>query len=181
MVCLARAPFPWRLWTSTASGLNRKPASPRRADPPVIELNVGEETYAVRLRRIRTARRFTLQVHGTRREAVLTLPVRGSLAQARALRRRSRRRGWRNGCGGCRRPFRLSTAPSFPCAASIIASRIGRRRAARCGWRPVGTASGFCVAGGESHMARRIEDFLKREARRDLAAAVTRHAADAEA
>ena len=35
----------------------------------------------------------------------------------------------------------------------------------------------ICVAGDAPHVARRVADFLKREARRDLEAAVARHAA----
>jgi predicted metal-dependent hydrolase len=35
----------------------------------------------------------------------------------------------------------------------------------------------LCVAGGALHVARRVTDFLKREAKRDLAAATRRHAA----
>jgi len=35
----------------------------------------------------------------------------------------------------------------------------------------------ICVAGDAPHVPRRVEDFLKREARRDLEAAVARHAA----
>jgi predicted metal-dependent hydrolase len=35
----------------------------------------------------------------------------------------------------------------------------------------------LCVAGGAAHVARRIEDFLRREARRDLLEASRRHAA----
>ena len=36
----------------------------------------------------------------------------------------------------------------------------------------------ICVAGDAPHVPRRVEDFLKREARRDLEAAVARHAAN---
>ena len=176
MVCLARTPFPWRLWTSSSSGLSRKPASPRRVDPPVIELNVGDEIYAVRLRRVRSARRFKLQVHGTRREAVLTLPVRGSLAQARAF-------AEGHGAWLAERLRRLPQAVPFVDGSIVplrgIDHRIAHRPSSRgTVWVEAG-ADGerlLCVAGGESHMARRIGDFLKREARRDLAAAVTRHA-----
>ena len=35
----------------------------------------------------------------------------------------------------------------------------------------------LCITGERSHVARRVQDFLMREARRDIEAAVTRHAA----
>ncbi|MDE2018292.1 MAG: M48 family metallopeptidase, partial [Hyphomicrobiales bacterium] len=40
----------------------------------------------------------------------------------------------------------------------------------------VGGAPFVCVAGRREHFARRLADFLKREARRDVEAAVARHA-----
>lgn len=175
MLCLARSPFPWRLWTSTSAGFQRKPASPRRADPATIELNVGDEVYAVRLRRNRAARRFTLQVHGVHREAVLTLPLRGSLAQAKVF-------AQSHGAWLAERLRRLPQAAPFVDGAIIplrgIDHRIVHKSSSRgTVWIEIGPYGErlLCVAGGESHLARRVHDFLKREAKRDLGMAVARH------
>ncbi len=49
--------------------------------------------------------------------------------------------------------------------------------AARCGSKPRPAGQLLCVAGERAHLSRRLHDFLKREARRDLTEASRRYAA----
>ena len=55
-------------------------------------------------------------------------------------------------------------------------SSIGRRDAASSGSSPARAGRIICVAGERPHVARRVNDFLKREACEDIEAAVSRHA-----
>ena len=76
--------------------------------------------------------------------------------------------------GGALRAWRRGAAARHRRIASCIAAAC----AARCGPRPTIAASAcICVAGEPPHLDRRIGDFLKREARRDLEAAASRYAA----
>ena len=69
----------------------------------------------------------------------------------------------------CRRPRRFCPAPWCRCAAFRTGSCIAPASAARCGRRCATAASEIlCVAGGAEHIERRVHDYLKREARRDL-------------
>ena len=117
--------------------------------------------------------------HRRRRRARSCSPCRRAAAsRKRATSRRSTAAGSRRGSSGCRRRRRSCTAPRCRCAACRIASCIGAACAARCGPRPTRAARRLlCVAGEAPHVDRRIGDFLKREARRDLDAASRRHAA----
>lgn len=172
----ARTPFPWRWWAFPAADETRRTVPHVPGEPKAIELSVGEEVYAVRLRRSRTARRFTLQVHNSRREAVLTLPARGSLAQARVF-------AERHGAWLAERLRRLPQPVPFAPGAVVPLRgephRIVHRPAVRgTVWVEAGGDGErlLCVAGQEAHLGRRVRDFLKREARRDFTAAVRRHA-----
>ncbi len=104
-------------------------------------------------------------------------PPRGSLKEAQRLRAEARRldRGAAQAAAARRR--RSRTAARCRCAACRIASCIAAASAARCGPRPTTTASG-CSASPASRriVNRRIGDFLKREAQRDLEAASRRYA-----
>jgi len=55
----------------------------RPAEPHSIAVKVGSAIYSVRLRRHRRARRYTLRIHPSDREAILTMPPRGTLIEAR--------------------------------------------------------------------------------------------------
>ena len=86
---------------------------------------------------------------------------RGAARAAAAKRRRSPTASW------CR------------CAACRTGSRIVAACAARSGPKRTPTASGcLCVAGNAPHIDRRIGDFLRREAKRDLEAASLRFAGE---
>ncbi len=143
----------------------RKPES----QPQVtIDVAFDNAVYSVRLRRIRQARRYTLRVLAATREVVLTMPLRGSLREAKAF--AEKHGGWI-----AARLHRLPQAMPFIDGVQIplrgemhrIAHRLGKRGTV---WVEAGDdgAMTLCVAGQVPHIGRRITDFLKREAKRDL-------------
>ena len=55
----------------------------RPAEPATLLVKHGSQVFAIRLRRHRRARRYTLRIHPTDREAILTMPPRGTLVEAK--------------------------------------------------------------------------------------------------
>src|SRR5438105_9210470 len=55
----------------------------RPTEPQAIEVLFDRAIYLIRLRRHRQARRYTLRIQAATREAILTMPPRGSLREAR--------------------------------------------------------------------------------------------------
>lgn len=151
--------------------LYRRPAEPR-----AIQLFHGRWIYQIRLRRHRQARRYTLSIHPATREAILTMPPRGTVKEARAF--AQQHAAWI--------AARLSTMPpAIPFAHGVtvplrgIARRIVHRRAERGTVWTETSGEGerlLCVAGDTPHVNRRVLDFLKRQARQDIEEAVARHA-----
>jgi hypothetical protein len=151
----------------------------RLMDPPSDErimVRHLELSYPVVVRRSAQARRYTLRVKAATREAVLTMPLRGSMATARDF--AERHGGWL-----AARFAKLPSFVDFAHGASVplrgAAHRIDHRPAARgTAWLDVGDdgAPVIAVAGDAAFTERRVRDFLKREARRDIEAAVGRHA-----
>ena len=149
----------------------------RPTEPSAIEIIFDRSVYLVHLRRHRQARRYTLRIDAALRRVVLTIPPRGSLKEARDF--AQQHGGWI-----AARLKRLPQAAPFAHGIEVplrgIAHRITHRRSRR---GTVWTESGangerlLCVAGESPHVDRRIGDFLKREARRDLDSASRRHAA----
>src|SRR5665647_2203687 len=117
MICFCAERFHWRrIWQNpgellfpgiadmaTRALLYRRPYEPSR-----LLVKHGSQIYSVRLRRHRRARRYTLRIHPSDREAILTMPPRGTIADAKDF--AQRHGGW-------------------------IAARLGRRDAARNPWR----------------------------------------------
>ena len=143
----------------------------RPSEPPAIAIVFEREVYLVRLRRHRQARRYTLRIHSATREVVLTMPPRGSLKQARAF--AQKHGGWIAArLGRLPEPAPFADGTVLPLRG--VDHRIVHRREQRgTVWIESGEAGErlLCVAGAEPHVARRISDFLKREARSDLEAA----------
>jgi predicted metal-dependent hydrolase len=151
----------------------------RKPPAPVIqyfEVATDGGPVAVRLRRERRARNYTLRVKGATRSPVLTMPMRGSLREARAF--LERHAGWLS-----RQIQRLPEATPIAEGAIIplrgVAHRVRHAPGTRGTVMVVETGDGpqLIVSGDAVHLRRRVIDFLKREARRDLEAAVLRHAA----
>lgn len=148
--------------------------SRRASEPAVITVEFDRNIYLVQLRRNRQARRYTLRIHSASREVVLTMPPRGSLKQAREF-------AQKHGAWIAARLKRLPQPVPFADGAMVplrgVAHRIVHRPGARgTVWIEPGDEPALCVAGDGPHVARRVHDFFKREARRDLEAASKRAA-----
>jgi len=149
----------------------------RTSEPQTIEIAFDRAVYLVRLRRHRQARRYTLRIHAATRDVVLTLPPRGTLKEAVAF--AHKHGGWIAArLGRLPQPAPFADGVTVPLRG--LPHRITHRPGARgTAWTET-TAEGallLCVAGEAAHIARRIGDYLRREARRDLEAASLRLAA----
>lgn len=149
----------------------------RPPDAQAIEVVFDQAVYCVRLRRHPQARRYTLRIQAATREVVLTIPPRGSVKEAHRF-------AQKHGAWIAARLRRLPAALPFAHGAIVpvrgLDHRIDHRRGARgTVWSelPPDGARLLCVAGETAHVARRVADHLKGEAKRDLAAACRRYAA----
>jgi len=148
-----------------------------RPPPAVSEIEIVFEdvSYRVNVKRNRQARRYTLRIHASSREVLLTMPTRGSLREAKAF-------AQRNGAWIATRLERLPETAPFVDGAMVPLRgephRIAHKRGARgTVWTEASEGERLmCVTGDAPHLGRRVTDFLKREARRDLTAASRRHA-----
>jgi predicted metal-dependent hydrolase len=148
----------------------------RPSEPQAIQVVFDKAIYLVRIRRHRQARRYTLRIHAATREVILTMPPRGSLKEAKEF--AQKHGGWI-----AARLHRLPVAAPFAHDTIVPLRGIRHRIVHRPGMR--GTvwtetdAAGeplLCVAGEAPHLDRRVSDFLRREAQRDLEAASRRAA-----
>ena len=57
----------------------------RSSEPQTIEITFDSSVYAVRVRRHRQARRYTLRIQAATREVIITIPPRGTLKEAHAF------------------------------------------------------------------------------------------------
>ena len=157
-------------------GSSRKSAA-RAAEALFLDVAYAGETHRVALKRVASARRYTLRVRAATRDVVLTMPARGSLSGARAF--VERQAGW-IAARLSRLPAPQPFAPGALVPVRGTMHRIchlptGRRPA----WLQVEAEGLPClyVTGDALHVPRRVRDFLMREARRDLETAVQRYAA----
>lgn len=141
-----------------------------------LDLVTEAGSVAVVVRRDRRARNYTLRVKDAYGTPVLTMPAYGSLNEARTF--LDRNAGWlarqiekaplpRPIADGARIPLR-----GVP---HVIRHTPGKR-----GTVSVGTEDGapaLLVTGAAEHMRRRVLDFLRREARRDIEPAALGYAA----
>jgi len=150
----------------------------RPSEPQAIEVIFDRSVYLVRLRRHRQARRYTLRIAAATREVVLTIPPRGTLKDARAF--AQKHGGWIAARLG-RLPEALPFAHGVTVPLRGVPHRIAHRRGERgTVWTDM-DGNGeplLCVAGHAPHIDRRVADFLRREAKRELEAACLRLAAD---
>lgn len=150
--------------------------APASHEPKRLVIACANEAYEVLVQRHPRARRYTLRVREARRDIVLTIPPRGSLREARAF-------AERNVNWIATRLKRIPVPVPFENGAMVplrgILHRVEHRPKARGTVWPETSADGvalLCVAGQPAHLARRVRDFLKREARQDLLEATRRHA-----
>lgn len=144
--------------------------------PEQFLVAAADAAVAVTVVRHPRARNYNLRIKESSRQAVLTMPRRGSLREARAF-------AERNAAWIAARLSRLPVAVPFAPGSSIplhgIPHIIEHRPKAR---GPVWTEQRdgqalLCVSGPPEHLRRRLMDFLKREARRELIEASRRYAA----
>jgi len=148
----------------------------RPSEPSVIHVYVERAVYTVRIRRHRQARRYTLRIDAPTRDVVLTIPPRGTVKEAHEF--AQKHGGWI-----AARLKRLPEATPFAHGTEVpvrgMLHRIVHRASARgTVWTETDERGHklLCVAGAVPHVDRRIADYLKREARRELEAASRRHA-----
>jgi hypothetical protein len=125
----------------------------RSSEPQTIEIAFDSSVYAVRVRRHRQARRYTLRIQAATREVIITIPPRGTLKEAHAF-------ALKHGGWIAARLGRLPEAAPFAHGA-MVPLRGVPHRIAHCP-----SARGAAWTG----------DFLRREAKRDLEAASLRFA-----
>jgi hypothetical protein len=149
----------------------------RPAEPATLVVRHGSQHFAIRLRRHRRARRYTLRIHPTDREAILTMPPRGTLKDAREF--AELHGGWiaaRLGRLPKAAPFQPGTIVPLRGVPHRIVHRAGERGTVWTETRDSGEKI-ICVTGDTEFTDRRVHDFLKREARRDLQKSAQQHAA----
>ena len=152
--------------------LARKIARPL---PDAFELATDAGVIAVALRTHPRARNYTLRIGGPARPPTLTIPPRGSLSGARRF--LDRHLAWLTGqVARVPAPTELADGATIPMRGIPHAIRHDATR------RFTGVEAGeggplLVVAGEAAHLPRRVVDYLKREARRDIEAAVAGYAA----
>jgi predicted metal-dependent hydrolase len=148
----------------------------RPTEPQTLAVKFGSQIFAIRLRRHRRARRYTLRIHPSDREAILTMPPRGTLVDAKEF--AQRHGAWiaaRLGRLPKAAPFQPGTVVPLRGVPHKIVHRAGVRGTVWVETRDSGERI-LCVAGESEHTDRRVHDFLKREARRDLLKAAEHYA-----
>jgi predicted metal-dependent hydrolase len=140
-----------------------------------FEIATESGLIAVTLRRHPNARNYTLRLKSATGAPVLTMPRRGSLREARQF--LDRHAGWLlREMDKLPKPRPIVDGAMVPLRGA--AHRIQHRH--RRGTVSVETVDGapaLVVAGDPAHLRRRVIDFLKRQARRDLEPRVRQHAA----
>src|SRR6201985_1265902 len=177
MICFCAERFPWRrIWQNPGQDLlpgltdmaTRALLYRRPAEPSTLLVKHVSQVFAIRLRRHSRARRYSLRIHPTDREAILTMPPRGTIAEAREF--AQLHGGWiaaRLGRLPKAAPFQAGTVLPLRGVPHRIVHRAGERGTVWQETRDSGERV-LCVAGGHEHIDRRGHDFLKREARREL-------------
>jgi predicted metal-dependent hydrolase len=150
----------------------------RPAEPSTLVVTHGSQFFSIKLRRHRRARRYTLRIHPTDRAAILTMPPRGTIAEAREFAKMHG--GWiaaRLGRLPKAAPFEPGTVLPLRGVPHRIVHRAGERGTVWTETRDSGEKI-LCVAGDPDFIDRRVHDFLKREARKDLQKAAQAYAGE---
>ena len=157
MICFCAERFHWRrIWQNPGELLlpgltdmaTRALLYRRPAEPSTLLVRHGSQFFAIRLRRHRRARRYTLRIHPTDREAILTMPPRGTLGEAKEF--AQLHGGWiaaRLGRLPKAAPFQTGTVVPLRGVAHRIVHRAGERGTVWTETRDSGEKI-LCVAGG---------------------------------
>jgi predicted metal-dependent hydrolase len=153
--------------------IRRTRPAPAKA-PETLSVEIGAERHAVPVKRSDRARRMSLRIDTRQGGPVLTLPSRVSMAEAaRFLASHS---GWlQHRLDQMPAAIPLVAGAAFPLRgrSTRIVHRPGRGTVQLC---DVSDGPHVLVHGRPEHLSRRLTDWLKDQARQDLAAAVERHA-----
>src|ERR1700752_1036808 len=173
MICFCAERFPWRrIWQNpgvlllpgitdmaTRALLYRRPY-----EPSTLLIKHGSQVFAIRVRRHRRARRYTLRIHPTDREAILTMPPRGTIVEAKEF--AQLHGGWiaaRLGRLPKAAPFHAGGVGPLRGTPHRIVHRAGERGTVWTETRDSGEKI-LCVAGGHEHVDRRGRQFHKNSA-----------------
>ncbi len=157
------------------SSLTAKSKAKKTAPPVIRQHDVGGRSIALTIRQSRSATRLTLSIVPGGKALKLTVPV--GLANCDVEAFLDRHQGWL-----MTRLARFPRAPVIAEGYSIhirgVAHRIERTGKLRGLTEAVmiDSEAVLYVSGDQAHLKRRIRDYLKQEARRDLDALVSRHA-----
>ena len=152
---------------------------PERAGISHLDISHSGDSFRIALKRVTGARSYTLRVRAATRDVVLTMPKRSSVASAKEF--AERHAAW-IGARLARLPHPVPFEPGSRIPIRGIEHVIVHRPEARGtvwvetladGW--FSHSQALIVAGELPHLHRRVADFLKREARKDLESAVRRH------
>ena len=147
----------------------------RGPEPASLDVAHNGEIYRVAINRSTRSRRFTLRVRTANRDVLLTMPARASMKAAREF--AECHSAW-IGVRLARLPRPVAFEPLAKTPLRGVDHTIVHRPGARgVVWVEAGEQGPLlCVAGERPHVARRVADFMKREAFKDIEAAVARHA-----
>ena len=158
---------------------SRPPASDLpRATPRTLDVVHAGVTHRVIVKRVASARRFTLRVRSADGLAVLTMPPRAAWKTAVAF--AERHAAWIGARMGAL-PERVPLAPGALVPVRGVEHRIvtDPKALRRVRFADGGAAPAILVSGREPDPARAVLRLLMSEARRDLETAVARHLAAA--
>ena len=150
----------------------------RSFDDAFFDVVYDGATHRVQVRRLASARRLTLRVRAATRDAILTMPLRGSLSRAKLfVERHAAWIGHRLERLPVSTPFGPGAMVPFHGELHEIAHRPGVRGTVwlEAGDVPTGQPPRLCVGGDAPFVGRRVQDFLVKQARIDLAEAVACH------
>ncbi|KAB0267925.1 M48 family metallopeptidase [Microvirga brassicacearum] len=146
-------------------------------DPPHLKVSHEGRTLKVALKRRPTAKRITLRVSNASGEVVLTIPERTSIEIAQRF---------ADGHGAwiaarlAKVPMRVKFEPGALVPLRGVPHKIVHWSSIRGVTRATTGSDGapiLAVSGDVLHVARRVQDFLEAEAKRDFAASVKHHTA----
>ena len=166
------------MFFSVAGSVKKLTSRTPKGVPDCFEISHSGQTALVRVKRMKGTQRYTLRVNAAVREAVLTMPSRGT--KAAALEFATKHAAWI-----CARLKRLPLAVPFV-PGSVLPLRglphiLSHRPESRGrAWTEASEEQttpilSICVAGDLPHFRRRVADYLKREAELDLSAAVQKY------
>ena len=147
------------------------------ADPPHLKVLHEGQAFKVALKRRPTAKRITLRVSNATGEVVLTIPERTDLGIAQRF---ADSHGSWIATRLAKVPVRVPFEPGSLVPLRGVPHRIVHWSNIRGTTQAVRGDDGapvLAVSGESPHVARRVQEFLETEARRDYAEAVKRHTA----